>query len=398
LRIAGVTFAAVLLFAIYWSARFAYADDLSRKPSLADAAAAVRLAPLNASYWLRWADLAEISGDSGAHSLQHALELDPGYAPAWIRAGLEAEAAGDFVRAEHCLLRASQASHMFEPRWALADYYFRRGNESEFWRWMKSALEWSSGDRRPLYDLCWRFRPEPETILARGIPAKHELMLDYLVYLLSAGRLDAAESMGNRLMHAGGLRRGKAPDEEAALLTYTDTMLVAHRWDSAMVSWKALGYPGPGLTNGNFTTAFLQRGFDWRTPEAPGVTVLRESDPPALRIDFSGKQPERCEILQQFVPVRPGTAYRLSFEYTASDIAPHSGLAWRAFDPDTGTEVPLNSPQLSTSQWTGATALFVAPPRARSLFLALTYVRESGTVRIEGSASLRNVGIREVHP
>jgi hypothetical protein len=48
-----------------------------------------------------------------------------------------------------------------------------------------------------------------------------------------------------------------------------------------------------------------------------------------LRLSFSGKQPETCEILSEFVPLAPARKYRLRIRYEANEIGGDTGLNWR---------------------------------------------------------------------
>jgi tetratricopeptide (TPR) repeat protein len=387
--------AGVLLWTLYWSVRLARADALSRTGSSRDAARAVELAPFNAEYWLRWADLADASGERAAGAFEQAEALNPELASVWIRAGLDAETSGNYPRAEYCLLRAARVSRQYEPRWTLAGFYFRRLDAGHFWIWAKSALEWSYGDRRPLFDLCWRITQSPQVILDRAIPPRREVQREYLMYLLSAQRFDAAETVGRIF-----IENGPAPGDRDCLLFYVNAMLDAHRWDNAVSAWNALSHRGTGaaasLNNGNFSADPLQSGFDWRIPATAGVSAFRQTSPPGLDLTFTGRQPERCEVLQQFVSLRPRATYRLLFEYQTSGIAPGTGLQWRIFNPMNGTEVRTDSPHLANGQWTSSVAEFTAPPGSPVVLLALTYVRASGSTLIEGSLRLRNVRLKEV--
>ena len=45
------------------------------------------------------------------------------------------------------LHEAARVDRTFDPRWTLANYYFRRQNWDEFWKWMRAAAEMSYGDR-----------------------------------------------------------------------------------------------------------------------------------------------------------------------------------------------------------------------------------------------------------
>ncbi|HXB68783.1 MAG TPA: hypothetical protein VNY05_11090 [Candidatus Acidoferrales bacterium] len=396
-RAFGVIAAAGLIYAMYWSVRLAYADVLVRGSTPDQLADAMRLAPLNAEYCLLWADSVEATGAHAPDAFQRAAALDPSSASIWIRTGLHAEMARDFERAEYSLLLASRLSRQYEARWTLANYYFRRADADHFWPWIKSALQWSYGDRKPLFDLCWEFSESPDLILNEAIPTDRVVQRDYLAYLLAQKRLDAAESVG-RILEAA-----PVPADRDPLLQYISGMLDAHRWDSALTTWnglcrrKIIPYDilGPGrgisLTNGAFQAEFLGMGFDWRTPATTGVSTFRLGSPPALRVTFSGRQPERCEVLQQLLPLMAGSGYRLYFEYQTSGIKPQTGLQWRAFDAEKGAEVSVVSPHLASQNWTSATASFTVPPDKRVLLLALTYVRMPGTTHIEGDVTLRNV-------
>ena len=385
--------ACALIWALYWSVRLARADALSRQGSARDAAGAVQLAPFNADYWLRWADLAEVSGERAEGALAKAEALNPETAAVWIRAGINAESAGDYKKAEYCLLRAAHVSRQYEPRWTLAGYYFRRSDTGKFWVWAKSALEWSYGDNRPLFDLCWRVSQSAPLILSRAIPPRREVYREYLVYLLSRQRLDAAEAVGRIF-----LERGLAAGDREYLLRYVNVMLEAHRWENAVSVWNALSNRRDGtarLSNGDFSAELMQSGFDWRTPATSGVSSFRQSGPTGMNITFTGRQPERCEVLQQFVSIRPGAPYRLVSEYQTSGVAAGSGLQWKVFDPVNGSEVLMASPHLANSQWTIGVAEFTAPLDSPVVLLALTYVRPSGSTLIEGGVRLRNVRLEE---
>src|SRR5450631_2222523 len=135
----GICAAFTLLAASWFSIRLAQADAAFRHPE--SVGRAVALMPDNAEYLSLQALQLEYNGLDSAPLLKHIAELTPLASAPRLRLGLAAEVRGDFDAAERWLLDASKVDHQFEPRWTLANYYFRRQNASEFWKWMRTALE-----------------------------------------------------------------------------------------------------------------------------------------------------------------------------------------------------------------------------------------------------------------
>lgn len=386
-------------WATYGAIRLAWADRLAHSDSEAQVREGLRMAPDNAGYWLHWADLEQARGETGGLGIERASEADPYEAEVWIRAGLQAETDGNFVQAEQRLLRGAKQSLQYEPRWTLANYYYRRNDPEHFWPWAKSALEWSYGDRGLLFDLCWKMKPDADVILERAIPDRANVLRDYLAYLLRENRSDAALGVAGKL-------EGQASNQDRdLLLNYADRMLDQRRWQAALSAWNALclrkvvhyspldASRGPILTNGAFTGPPLNSGFDWRLPEVKGVAAVYNDAPPSLRFDFSGNQPENCTVVYQLVPAVSGKRYALRFEYRTEGIEPETGLQWMVRDGATGAEIltpPLN---LSSDSWTQGGLAFAVPQGVQATAVTLIYRRQPGTVRIEGTAWLRNVGM-----
>ena len=255
----------------------------------------------------------------------------------------------------------------------------------------------SYGDAAPLFRLAWRIAQDPGVILERGIPDQLAVLVRYLSFLLTDDHLEAVETVAHKVViHA---RREDLPVMFAAC----DRLLEARKWEAALRIWSALRtrelipYPAPepkrglSLTNGDFRTPPLSRGFDWRVHAAEGVSVSRHESPPALQITFSGRQPENFEVLSQFVPLLPGRKYRLRFRYRTTEIGPSTGLQWRIVDIATGKELAKRSPDLSGEKERQEEVLFSTEAETRLGRLVLAYHRAPGTTRIEGSISLAEV-------
>ena len=128
------------------------------------------------------------------------------------------------------------------------------------------------------------------------------------------------------------------------LLAACDRLIADDRAGQAIRIWNKLAelhripYPvlapdsGRSLTNGDFTMLPISQGFDWRLPGVGGVATLLDERPAGLRISFSGRQPENCDMLNQFLPVVENSNYELQFLYRTAGIAPDTGLGWRITD------------------------------------------------------------------
>jgi tetratricopeptide (TPR) repeat protein len=389
MRVLGASSAiAVLVLASYWSIRFAHADLLCRANTLDSVARAAELDPGNARYHSWLAELEEHEGQDPARALLAAAALNPRDSPVWIRLGLRAEIDGDFTRAEKYLLESARVDRLSMPRATLMHYYFRRGDRERFWDWSKQALEMSYGDRTPLFRLCWSASDDAGLIRRRAIPPDRGILLQYLRFLMREGRLDAAQPIAGELAQAAG------PKEAEVLLEYCDQAAGQGRVAPALALWNVLcvrklaPYPplalekGILLTNGDFTSIPLGRGFDWHVAPFDEVTVLRPGPPAGLRLSFSGQQPERCDLLWQHIPLQPRRMYRLRFRYQTAGIAPPSGIRWRVLDAAT--------PQLASSEWREEELGFASGDRSLAR-LSLAYERPPGTTRVEGTIELRNV-------
>jgi hypothetical protein len=153
---------------------------------------------------------------------------------------------------------------------------------------------------------------------------------------------------------------------------------------AALDVWLMTGQAAPsGIFNGDFASAPLNHGFDWRLIESTGVTHVGLN-----RILLSGRQPESCSLLQQTLMLAKGGRYRLRWESRTSGIKSPSGVEWRV----AGQSAPL----LPSEAWAPG-ELTVAAPETFSV-LELAYRRPLGESRAEGSVELRNIQLQTKPP
>ena len=339
-----------------------------------------------ASLYERLADKIEETGGDPLPALLHAAELDPANAEYRMRVGLQAEMAGRLDVAERNLLAAARLSHLYQPRYLLAQYYFRRQNAGEFFQWAHAAFDIAYGDVLALLDLCWRMRPEPEWLRAHALSSRPEIARQYLVFLSRRRQMEAAEVL------AGQLSESAVATDLPALLEFCDRSLAAGRPAHAVEVWNRLSVShllpfeeldparGISLTDGLFDHRALGQGFEWRLNDTDGVTSRPTKG--ALRVTFSGRQAEWCAIAWQYLATRPGGSYRLRWELRGIDIDSPDGVCWKIYDL-AGRRV--------AAETGGRSLTFVAP--ADVLVLMLSYERPMGSPRLAGTAAVTQVAL-----
>jgi hypothetical protein len=361
LRIAAVL---VLAAASLLSLAISRADFYFRAGTPEAVAKAVELAPGNAGYLEMRALQLDYDGADSRPLLKRAAALDPMSSAPRIRLGIAAETRGDFAGAEKWLLDAARVDHEYEPRWTLANFYFRRADAARFWTWMRSALEISYGDRRPAFDLCWRMSDDAAEIFARAIPGSHDVLAAYLSYVEETNRAEAVAPV------ALNLAAGHNSEDRDLLLGAVDALIAAKSATQAWQLWQAMGFGGV-----SFQSPRVGRGFDWQRVDVPGVVQLEIDQPRAMhRVSFNGSEPESCELLRRVFKLEPGRRYELRWQ-AEPDVA---GVDWRI----AGERASLKAGEIT----------FVAP--AELVPLTLVYQRPQGEVRAEGSLELWNVDVQ----
>jgi tetratricopeptide (TPR) repeat protein len=365
----------LLAVAAVYSVRLAFADAAFRRQTPQSVTRALKILPDRASYLLFRALQLDYDGEDATALLERAARVNPLSSAPRIRLGLAAEAHGDFSGAEKWLLDAARIDRQFEPRWTLANFYFRRQSSDEFWKWMRAALMVSYGDRRPAFDLCWRVTQNADEVLERAIPNQHEVLAAYLYYVMDQ-RHEAVAQVALKL--AGVQNAADLPQLEAACDLLIDNAKPAE----ARELWNKMGRVQTELIhNANFAAEPSGHGFDWRPSRAGGLSYILL--PGAYRIMLSGKQPELCELLRQFVAAEPGKVYSLHWEARTPGIGSPSGIEWVAGAAKSAVE--------SAQDWRSGTFEFKA---ATTLVpIALGYHRPTGQARAEGSVEIRSVSL-----
>ncbi len=413
-RAVALAYCALVLLTGYWLIRLAYADEILRVESVANAQHSLLLAPGNPQAYEIISERAIASGNiaDGLAAIRRAVELNPGNPFLWEEFADAAEKAKDPSLAEQCLLRAVDAGHTYAPRASLADFYARRNDPARFWPAVRAALATSFGDVSDLFDMCWTVSANlggkaggPEDIPALALPSRPDVSRQYLEYVEARNRLDLARPVALKLL------REDPANSVDALESDCDRELAAGNGEPARILWNGLigrhllPYPalapeqGRNVTNGDLHHAFLATGFDWRMAAPSGIYATLDETAGEARFEFTGKEDERAELMSEYVSLLPEHRHELQVTYQTRDMPPSTGIHWELSKLPNGNngktlldaELPASDQQPHTARFA-----FTVPEGTNAARLICRYERSPGTVRAKGLVQIQSVAIRWV--
>ncbi|HEY3741058.1 MAG TPA: O-antigen ligase family protein [Bryobacteraceae bacterium] len=365
-------------FAIVWCGRLGVADVYSHQANDASMRKAIRIVPDEAEYYLRLAQLT----DSGAQPLlERALQLNPYDAETLIDLGLDAELRGEYPKAETSLLKAAELDSTWLPRWTLANYYFRRGDDKGFWTWTAKAAAIASERRDfiPLFKLASRMDSDPSRTLA-ALPDHPAPLRLFVTYLLESGDTGTLEPAATRLLACG------TQGNDRPYVFWAIEGFLSHRQpDGAVHLWSRLAERGwiRRDVGAGFAEPPLESSLDWRYKDVDGVTRSLGGDG-SMRFEFSGQQPEETGLLERYIPVRPGVKQRLEWRYRVEQISDEPGVEWE-IDSLSGAVLASSSLQPAAQDRDGGVEF---TPSESIVRIRLLYRRAPGTARIAGAVDL----------
>lgn len=384
----------------YYSARFGYASYLFHQDTAISVPAAVHLIPYDATYL---AKLAEWQPDKKVALLQRVVHLDPFDARSWIQLGLTTEIQRhDISTAELYYLSAAHVSHMFLPKWTLTNFYFRQQRESEFFHWAKATLEITPYSPDPVFTQMWLISQNADQI-AKAIPNSPRILLLYAAFLSNTNHATDLPPIVQRLIAAAGNSDPPAHGRDGFIAPIEDRLLAGGYLRPALRIWTSMKNGGwinlrvpttsQPLINGDFAAPFWGHGFDWSVINSPGVSVDQIPEQKKVRLTLSGSEPERCSLLQQYVPLQPHRAYRLEWRAEAHGVDLPSGFAWRVSPVPSDSQINLGSGDLLTPSlrvWN-----FTCPGGTNLFRLTLDYIRPFGNTLANGTVDLHSVSLRQ---
>jgi tetratricopeptide (TPR) repeat protein len=388
--------AVVCCYGGYWSLRVGYAAYVAADFDKAALERGIRWAPGNPDYY---AGLAEADPKEALAAVRKAVDLNPYSSSIWMEYSKVAEARMDFGQAEACLLKAVRLDNTFAPRWLLSEYYYRRRDTERFWPAVKAAFAASYDDVSPLFQECWDLTTDGDVVL-QTMPPRADVLSQYLNFLVQQkNRLDLALPVATRL-------QGYADqDIIPPMLSFCDRLLLTGQVAAAVRIWDGLARAkfvpyaplsperGEGLTNGKLVQPFLEHGFDWRMPPVDGVYARGGGAKGSLQLTFSGKQPENCELLSQWLALSGSRRYKLRVRYETDGVDGETGLVWRILDAKGGADLLNGSGRLFAGAGAEREFVFLTSANTTLAKLVLGYGRVLGTGRIGGSVAVSEVSL-----
>lgn len=392
---------------IWVSLEVAAASHNSLVPNLAKRSAAASHVPWSADYQVRLADLRRASGLPFTSNLADAVRASPRDSRLWIQLGLAQEQDGDLQGAETSFLRAGTLGRDYDTRWTLTNFYFRRANRERAVEWACAVLTIPGVETGPVFSLLANFPAKPDCILRKDFNGPPKVLQDYLSWLISKAALDGASDAADLLMQR------RDPESIALLLDYCDRLLLAGKTQAAARLWNSLAKQDwvsspvratgvapadSALRDVDLKLADPPHGFAWRMPRVAGVELTPLH--PGLQISLSGMQPDRCELLSQWVLIGSPSAQVLRYRSVASGLARGSGVHWRVTTP-TGVDLSDAArvepdPDIYDQSTSVAFVSFKGPRRgspiqATLIHIALVYERKPGALAARGWIRLEKV-------
>jgi hypothetical protein len=404
-----VVIACALLMMCVEATRLCYADWLERNETAEGFERAVGVVPQDAWSHLELAlHLAYTAPARAQAEFSEAVRWNPRDSRSLIELGWKAESAGDYPRAERFLVEAARVDTQFFPKATLAIYYQRRGDKDRFWTWARSAIQMDPRNQS-LFRLAAYVAGENAKVASLLNLDSEVGLASFLDFTIDSSRLGEVAEI------AGALSRFGRREHQTRVLAACDFLIRSGRTGEALAVWRAASRGGlisyaaeeaeaGHVTNPEFRETPLGAGFDWRLPgQTAGVEVARLTAPAALRIRLTGDQPERCELIGQYLAVPGPAELVLTVSFRTTDLPHDSGFRWMVLNAASEAVIGkqenwLHTPEGTSgnTEWTEEQIRFQVSRGTAAVRIVLVYERAPGTVRAQGDIALNRVEVSSV--
>jgi tetratricopeptide (TPR) repeat protein len=275
-----------------------------------------------------------------------------------------------------------------EIAWRAANFFLIQGKTSEALDQLGVVIRNDSRMEEAALNLSWRASGDVEAI-ERVLPPDPTVYLNLIKVLINRGEWAATDHAWEML-----LAMNRSFDPRSALF-YVDALMSRRRVAAAQKAWDQLvqrssvlkPYVRPDnlVVNANFDHDILNAGFDWHYSAVSNASVTLDSTQSyqsnqALLVTYSGVSTDTG--MQQYVPVKPGTAYVVSAWVKSEELRGANGPRLAVSDPYQNIEYAHSDDTLGTTAWHQVHTVFTTGPETN--LIVLHFSRQPGDTRIEG--------------
>ena len=111
----------------------------------------------------------------------------------------------------------------------------------------------------------------------------------------------------------------------------------------------------------------------------------------SLLLEFSGSQPEFCELMSEFLPLLPGRRYQLKVRYRLHLTNSVTGLQWSVQSIPSGARLMTGLMNLPAEEFVEQSFPLEIAAMGSPTRIVLSHIRQAGTTRMEGRLWIQSV-------
>jgi len=400
--------ALIVIFSAYvmllWLvSRPVFAQIVLRSVSEKSVASAVLYDAGNATYHFVLGRLYYSRGDKAAlnraiQSYRNSLRISPLQGGCWLDLAKAYQTSGMIGEAEYAVKRAT-ALLPSNPlvRWEAGVFSLINGDLEQSMDNLKAFLLLQPDRQEEVYDLVWKIPLDPRYILENLVPEEYPYYKQYLIYLISANRVNASGALWQRMK--------SLEIESGVVVRYLDFLISGRYYREGELVWKDyLEGTNPEREpdeanmprNGSFEYDILNGGFDWKVREAQGVDVFIDKDvhmlgERSLGITFDGTANPGIVIASQVVRVLPKTHYELRANIKSDSLTTKNGVILAVEGHDCRSLSKRSEVITGTNFWSEVGLKFNVPSECSAVLIKIQRDKSqkldnriSGTAWIDG--------------
>lgn len=400
--------AACLGFFALRNALAAYYRDLDTRSGYEHA---VRLESANSRNWylLGRSYLYDLEQPDTLHaidSLRKAVSLDPYSAEARLDLAAAYDGESDVARAREEFLAAQRVYPLSaDVCWSYGNFLLRQGELEPAYGQIRKAVHLEPKRSAEAFSRMQQVQPDATILLDRALPSAPEVYLPILQSLASAGDLQNAELVWQRLLAL------HTPVNMRDMVSLVDEFIHQRRSGEAMRVWQQAvsimlnppppDPPGSLLWDGGFESGYAGGGFSWHfVPANRNVQISfdpsqKHSGSQSLRLLFNGHQNLDFTDACHNINPQPGQRYLLTAWIKTQSLTSSEGLRLQIFVFTATSNESVSTEEVhGTQEWRRVQLDWTAPPTAGfGTVCAKRYMSDQPGSSIQGAAWIDDVSL-----